>query len=553
MSNQVIRHFKWTFTILILLLSSTLCASQVSGLGASSLASAPPRAVLMETTFSTSSVESSSATSLTATPTTEPPVDQGLPYEDGFNSPSGNWPAETSEDYLTGYAEPDYYSIENQSSYYRKLVFVPGKPIFKNITIESKVFRDASNTDLTRNFRYGVVFRRMGDRYYAFTISPTTGSWYLLKSSPTDLVVLREGKDSSIQGHDLETEDMLRVDANGAKFYLYINDHLVDLFVDQILEQIIEQSSNPEYKSSHPEYTQGEVGFYVETLDSTRAHILFDSITIRNVQATASPAAVLFQEDFNPPSGDWLVENSGDYLTGYNKEAGQYYIENQSSFNKKLVFVPGKRSFADAILHASVLSDVPNTDWNGDLRYGLVFRRLGDQYYAFTISPATKKWYVLKSSPNALVVLKEGIDPGIRGNEDDTLLVNAEGPMFSFYINSDLVERVRDSEYKSGEVGLYVETLASTRAHILFNSIVIRDIQPKCIFPHTALYLRSGPAITSPARSYLIPGDALEPLGSSPDRKWIRVIVARTNRLGWVFADWVSCNIPLSRLPVIRP
>ena len=36
---------------------------------------------------------------------------------------------------------------------------------------------------------------------------------------------------------------------------------------------------------------------------------------------------------------------------------------------------------------------------------GLAFRRSGDQYYAFAISQRTKKWYVLKSTPNALVIL----------------------------------------------------------------------------------------------------------------------------------------------------
>lgn len=545
MSNQYIRNFKWPLTTFILLLTSVLCVSQVSGLPASSLAIASPRAVMIETALPTSSVESLITPTIAPTLTLDPPIDQGLPYEDDFDSPSGNWPAEKSDSYLTGYDDPDYYYIENQSSYYRKLVFLPKKPIFRNITIESKVFRDVSNTDSKGDFRYGVVFRRMGDRYYAFTISPTTGSWYLLKSSPTDLVVLRQGKDSSIQGQKPETEDMLRVDAKGSTFYLYINDHLVDLFVDRIVEQVAEQFPNSEY-------TKGEVGFYVETIDSTRAHILFNSIIIRNVQATLPLAAVLYEDDFDPPSGDWPAENSEDYLTGYD-ESDHYYIENRSSFYKKLVFVPGKPSFGDAILEARVLVDVPNTDWKGALRYGLVFRRLGDQYYAFTISPATHTWYVLKSSPNALVVVKEGTDFSIRGNEDDILRVNAEGSMFYFHINNHLVEQVRDSEYQNGEVGFYVETLASTRANVLFNSITIRDIQPMCIFPHTALYVRSGPGITSPARSYLIPGDALEPLGISPDRKWIRVIVGRTNRLGWVFADWVSCNIPLSKLPLIQP
>ncbi|HLO16375.1 MAG TPA: SH3 domain-containing protein, partial [Anaerolineales bacterium] len=33
-----------------------------------------------------------------------------------------------------------------------------------------------------------------------------------------------------------------------------------------------------------PEYTDGEVGFYVETFDATNVHIHFDKLTIRNFE-----------------------------------------------------------------------------------------------------------------------------------------------------------------------------------------------------------------------------------------------------------------------------
>jgi len=45
----------------------------------------------------------------------------------------------------------------------------------------------------------------------------------------------------------------------------------------------------------------------------------------------------------------------------------------------------------------------------------------------------------------------------------------------------------------------------------------------------------------------------MEPLGISPDGEWIRVRVESNNQLGWVFADWVSCNIPLADLLVMDP
>ncbi len=67
-----------------------------------------------------------------------------------------------------------------------------------------------------------------------------------------------------------------------------------------------------------------------------------------------------------------------------------------------------KQTFADFTMETKVRTDPNNTAKTGDFRYGLVFRRSGNQYYAFVVSPRTKSWYVLKSSPSGLVTLKQG-------------------------------------------------------------------------------------------------------------------------------------------------
>ena len=88
-----------------------------------------------------------------------------------------------------------------------------------------------------------------------------------------------------------------------------------------------------------------------------------------------------------------------------------------------------------------------------------MFRRSGDQYYAFAISQRTKKWYVLKSTPNALAILAEGTDDHIHDADvGDVLRVDAQGSNFSFSINDQLVNQVTDADYATGEVGLYVQT-----------------------------------------------------------------------------------------------
>lgn len=59
--------------------------------------------------------------------------------------------------------------------------------------------------------------------------------------------------------------DLLRVDAQGSNFFFHINDRLVAQVTD-------------------PDYASGEVGFYVETIDSPNTHIHFDTFTIRDVE-----------------------------------------------------------------------------------------------------------------------------------------------------------------------------------------------------------------------------------------------------------------------------
>lgn len=75
--------------------------------------------------------------------------------------------------------------------------------------------------------------------------------------------VLKEGTEGSI--HDLDVDDVLRVDAQGPNFFFHVNDNLIDQVNDAA-------------------YPSGEVGFYVESFDSPNTHIHFDTFTIRDLE-----------------------------------------------------------------------------------------------------------------------------------------------------------------------------------------------------------------------------------------------------------------------------
>ncbi len=192
---------------------------------------------------------------------------EGILFEDKFADPGSGWPILSEGTYLYGYHPPDYYHIEVGQP--EAHTAVSPAPNFDNATVEAEVLVDHTTTE-NGNFRYGLALRRSGDQFYAFTISPRTGTWQVLESSSSGLETLAEGQIETLRGFappgfTPDKTDTLRVDAQGADFIFHIN-------------------GQPVIQVSDADYTGGEVGFFVETFDETLAHIHYDALTIREVQ-----------------------------------------------------------------------------------------------------------------------------------------------------------------------------------------------------------------------------------------------------------------------------
>jgi len=527
MRDQQIFRSVWIFAILVFIVTSTGCGSIPS------TELAPAASPIPAT-----SAPPAAASTATAPPQVPVSGTEAL-YHDDFTDPSTGWPEDKFDNYFIGYHEPEYYHVELTGPNYKTTVFEPEKLPFDDFTVELQVLTNSTKTAATGDFRYGLAFRRSGDQYYAFTISPRTKKWSVLKSSPNELVVLKEGTNDNI--HDLDVDDILRVDAQGSDFYFHINDQLIGQLSDA-------------------DYATGEVGFYVESFDSPNTHIHFNTLNIRNFEAPEpqeSGAGLLYQDDFTNPGTNWPERKFDNYFIGYH-EPEYYHIELNGPSYKTTVFEPGKQSFDDFTVELQVLTNSAKTASEGDFRYGLAFRRSGDQYYAFTISPRTKKWSVLKSSPNGLIVLAEGADEGIHDLDvDDALRVDARGADFLFHINDKLVSQVTDSDYAAGEVGFYVEAFDSPNTHIHFDALTIRDFQVSlvCNVSAVTLNVRSGPGTTYSSSVFLSNGTTVEPIGISPDGQWIKIKAEGSDDQGWVFYSptFLACNADVDLLPVINP
>lgn len=531
MKHQSIYRFGWTLATIFIVLVTAGCGNlPVPVTGNESTPSAVPVASEAPATEIVDPAP-------TQAPVSESEADPNLLYQDDFTNPATSWPEAQFDNYFIGYHEPEYYHVELSSPSYKTTVFEPQKRSFDDATVQLQVQTNSTKTAPDGDFRYGLAFRRSGDQYYAFTISPRAKAWYVLKSSPNELTLLAEGTNENL--HDLDANDLLRVDIQGSDFMFYIN------------EQFVGQASDADYAT-------GEIGFYVESFDSPNTHIHFDDLVIRNLEAAPEEigATVLYMDDFTNPATSWPERQFDNYFIGYH-EPEYYHVELSGPSYKTTVFEPQKRSFDDFTVELDVLTASSKTAPEGDFRYGLAFRRSGDQYYAFTISPRTKQWYVLKSSPNGVVVLTEGSHEDIHDLDvDDALRVDAQGADFLFHINNQLVSQVTDPDYTSGEVGFYVESFDSASTHIHFNELTIREFEVSLLCNVNALTLnvRSGPGTTFSTSGFLSSGETIEPVGISADGEWLKLDVEGSDSGGWVFNSpgFVSCNADVDLLPVVE-
>ncbi|HRV91256.1 MAG TPA: SUMF1/EgtB/PvdO family nonheme iron enzyme [Anaerolineae bacterium] len=401
---------------------------------------------------------------------------ENIYLEDTFDDPGSGWPILAEGTYLFGYHPPDYYHVEVSNP--EDFTAVSRPPNFTDVTVESDVQVDHTTTE-EGDFRYGLVLRRTSaNEYYAFTISSRSSTWSVLKSSADGLEVLDEGQVSTLQGFaplgfTPSTSDNLRVDASGDNFEFVINNEIVS-------------------RVSDSDYTGGEVGFFVETFDEPLAHIHFDKLVIRQADLIeadeVSDANILFQDTFSNPESGWPEENKEDdpYRVGYHPP-GYYHIE-VSDAEDSLAETRGD-SFDNASVDADLFVDFTDTE-EGDFRYGLMLRRqAADKFYAFTISSRSGSWYILKETPSGRDVLAEGsVDtltgfapPGFSPNTSDNLRVDANGEDFVFYINDEPMIRIQDDAYDSGEIGFFLETFDETLAHIHYDTLTVRKVDPAAI------------------------------------------------------------------------
>jgi hypothetical protein len=252
--------------------------------------------------------------------------DADLLLKEEFTDPGSGWQTMDEGSSNFGYHPPDHYHVQSGQSNSLITSFLGGR--FDNITAAAEVFVDSTDTD-SGDFRYGLVLRREGDQFYAFTISPRAGFWYVLKSTSDGLQVLAQGSDESLQG--MTSGDRLRVNASGSDFVFWVNGRVVTQLTDA-------------------DYDGGDIGFLVENFDEIRAHVHYDSLTIHKIDYVPF-SSVRLQDDFGDPNSGWPSVTEGSVLSGYHPP-DFYHLQSGEPNHRSLAFYD--RSFDDLVVEAEV-------------------------------------------------------------------------------------------------------------------------------------------------------------------------------------------------------
>ncbi len=179
--------------------------------------------------------------------------------------------------------------------------------------------------------------------------------------------------------------------------------------------------------------------------------------TITPFPATTPNATILYQDSLTSPSSGWANDGSRCFF-----QDSSYYVQNNTA------------CYAPAGNIADANFTVPAKQVAGSLNaaYGIMFRRADkNNWYEFDID-SNSKWvffkvvnrqtvFLVNFTPN--VAIKGGL------NSVNTLLVQAKGSHFAFFINGSSVGQADDSTFTTGLSGL----VANQSIEVAYNNLQI--------------------------------------------------------------------------------
>ena len=186
--------------------------------------------------------------------------------------------------------------------------------------------------------------------------------------------------------------------------------------------------------------------------------------------ATASPGAILYQEQFENNTTGWARISNDNGIMDY--DGGGYRIlVRQPRLN---VWSTSEKDFGDVRVEADVIK-LHGPDEN---RMGLICRYQGGGYYFFVIS--NDGYYAIGKFIGGLTLLlghsEMQASSAIQAGNMNHMRADCIGDRLTFYINFTEVASATDTDFPRGDVGLVAGSFTESGVDVLFDNFVF--LQP---------------------------------------------------------------------------
>ncbi|MEM7345631.1 MAG: protein kinase [Chloroflexota bacterium] len=188
--------------------------------------------------------------------------------------------------------------------------------------------------------------------------------------------------------------------------------------------------------------------------------------------------AILLAEDFGFNQNNWPAGESEDEFgtIAIDFVDGRYQLNAEAAQDTVRWFTPDSPEYDNFVLSV----DAFPIEYNAPFAYGLVFRNDNDDaFYTFEIDQEgffldtltrDNEWESVIGYTDSSAIVPDG---------PNQLVVKANGPSLTFYINGVEVAEIDDTSTNSGSVGLVLEFYeGGNEASVAFDNFVIREISP---------------------------------------------------------------------------
>jgi formylglycine-generating enzyme required for sulfatase activity/tetratricopeptide (TPR) repeat protein len=191
----------------------------------------------------------------------------------------------------------EVYHLKLLKDHDTRAVFFPRR-FYNNFNMQIEMW-DFSD-DFSGSVHQGIVFRvRDPNHYYTFLVDPRAGRYSVRKrNGPDAWSDLVPWKVSAAVKRN-QDHNLVRVDAAGDKFTIYLNDQLLDSFSDGT-------------------YQSGMLGMIVENVDAQQPHMHFDNF--KAWSDDPPPATASLEAIRQTPGGEMALIPGGEFIMGANEQ-----------------------------------------------------------------------------------------------------------------------------------------------------------------------------------------------------------------------------------------